>query len=247
VDLQSFSGAIAVDGSDIFQMYEKHYFHEIESREKLTARIQIPLTLLVSFVGVLAFLLQNFGGQSTSKMAAVFVGLLVLTFLALLAAAYCLIRSWYNNIYEFLPSSEESEKYYETLRNHYAPYEDSEKLTKDAFARYLQAYYVKCATANALSNDRRTFYLHETNTALIFAAAVAFCAFSVFHFGNLDKSNVKAPAEVTIVGPVRTLDESKSTQQMGSGSSDREDELTAPQPGPQEKSISQHRRKKNVQ
>ncbi|MFZ3037397.1 MAG: hypothetical protein WA112_09030 [Rugosibacter sp.] len=44
-------------------LYEKLYFHEIEVREKLGGRLQTPMAIIVSLIGVLTFLIQNFDNQ----------------------------------------------------------------------------------------------------------------------------------------------------------------------------------------
>ena len=55
----------------LFDLYEKLYFHEIEVREKLGGRLQTPMAIIVSLIGVLAFLIQNFDKEhgATSAIA----------------------------------------------------------------------------------------------------------------------------------------------------------------------------------
>jgi hypothetical protein len=54
----------------LFDLYEKLYFHEIDVREKLSGRLQTPMAIIFSLVGVLAYLLQNFD-KDTAGIAAV--------------------------------------------------------------------------------------------------------------------------------------------------------------------------------
>ena len=44
----------------LFDLYEKLYFHEIEVREALGGRLQTPMAIIVSLIGVVVYLLQNF-------------------------------------------------------------------------------------------------------------------------------------------------------------------------------------------
>ena len=194
-----------MENKDIFQLYEKLYFHEIESRERLNSRLQTPLTLIVSFVGVLAFLLQNSGHLDFSVAAILFSVLMVLSATALVVAATFFIKSWYNNEYWFLPSAQDTEDYRQSLIKTYAPYADGAKLASEYFSEYLMKYYVKNSSVNTKCNDSRSIYLHKTNGALIVTAAIAFLAFLAFFFGNLDKANIKKATEVSVVNPVRII------------------------------------------
>jgi magnesium-transporting ATPase (P-type) len=187
---------------DVFQLYEKLYFHEIDSREKLNSRLQTPLTLIVSFVGVLAFLLQNYGHKGFSITSNLFFFLIFLSTVALTFAAVFFVKSWYNNTYSFLPSAQVSEDYRQTLIKLYEPYENGAQLASDYFSSYVMEYYIRYSSANTLCNDRRSIYLHKTNGALITTAAVAFLAFLAFFFGDLDKAHINKPTEISIVSPV---------------------------------------------
>ena len=44
---------------DLFKFYEKLYFHEIEMREKLNARIQIYLAIIAALFSLIAFTFKN--------------------------------------------------------------------------------------------------------------------------------------------------------------------------------------------
>lgn len=194
-----------MERKDVFQLYEKLYFHEIDTREKLNSRLQTPLTLIVSFVGVLAFLLQNYGHQGFSVAAILFSVLIVLSSVALAFAAVFFVKSWYNNTYSFLPSAQLTEDYRQSLIKLYEPYENGAQLASDYFSKYVMEYYIRYSSANTECNDRRSIYLHKTNSALIVTATIAFLAFLAFFFGGLDKANIKKPTEVSVVSPVTLI------------------------------------------
>jgi hypothetical protein len=56
----------------LFDLYEKLYFHEIEVREKLGGRLQTPMAIIVSLIGVLTYLLQNFDSGHSGTATAIF-------------------------------------------------------------------------------------------------------------------------------------------------------------------------------
>ena len=194
-----------MERKDVFQLYEKLYFHEIESREKLNSRLQTPITLIVSFVGVLAFLLQNYGHRGFSTAAIVFSVLIISSSVALTVATVFFIRSWYNNTYSFLPAAQLTENYRQSLIKLYEPYENGAQLASDYFSDYVMEYYIRNSSANTECNDRRSIYFHKTNGALIVTAAVTFLAFLAFFFGGLDKANISKPTEVSVVSPVTLI------------------------------------------
>jgi hypothetical protein len=165
---------------DTFRFYEKLYFHEIVVRENLTSRQQIPLTIIIAFVGMLAFFLQNYQHRGFSLSAYLFFVLMFLAFFSLLAATICFVGSWWNHTYSFLPSAQETENYRRALVSHYEPYEDAERVAEEAFADYLETYYISCSSTNTSCNDRRSLRAYYTATWLIATAIIAFFAFLVF-------------------------------------------------------------------
>ena len=124
-----------MDKEDVFAFYEKLYFHEIDSREKLNARLQIPLTLIVSFAGVLIFLLQNYWHQGFSATALGFLSLFALSLIALIIATYYFVRSCFGNTYSFLPDAQSTEEYRQKLNDLYEP-----QIAADYFSGYLMGY-----------------------------------------------------------------------------------------------------------
>jgi hypothetical protein len=199
-----------MDKKETFALYEKLYFHEIDSREKLNSRLQMPLALIVSFIGALAFMLQNFECEKFSGLSIIFLILLAGSTLCLVRAIWFFIRSWYGNTYSFLPSAKDTEQYHSTLVEMYKQYARGDQLAKSHFEDYIRRYYIDCSSANTECNDRRSVYVHKTNSALIATAVVAFLAFFTFYLGNFDKSRVKKPTEVTIVTPVEIIGDKMS-------------------------------------
>lgn len=182
---------------EVLQLYEKLYFHEAESREKLNARLQMPLALIISLIGAVAFLLQNYEHKGLSGFVVAFGLLLALAVVAILFAAYYFTRSWFNNTYSFLPAARDTEAYRQTLLELYRPYPNGEALAAEHFADYLLNYYVERSSENTACNDRRSLCLHRTNAALIATAIIAFAAFLVFFLGGLQKGRESALVKMT--------------------------------------------------
>lgn len=186
----------------LFDLYEKLYFHEIEVREKLGGRLQAPMAIIVSLMGVLAYLLQNFDKVHNGISATAFLLLLGLSSLILVVAIYFFVRSWYGSTYAFLPSAEATEQYRLLLQKTYEEYKDGNSLAETYLNDYLCNKYIACATQNTKCNDQRSLYVHRTNGTLIFATAFVAASFLVFFMGDLDRTKASKPTEVVIVKPV---------------------------------------------
>ena len=186
----------------LFDLYEKLYFHEIEVREKLGGRLQTPMAIIVSLIGVLAFLIQNFDKEHGATSAIAFLVLLISSAVTLVAAIYFFVRSWYGNTYAFLPSAEATEQYRLLLEKTYEQYKDGDVHAETYLNDYLCTNYIRCATQNTQCNDKRSLNLHKTNGALIVATVLVAFSFLVFFLGDLDKNKISKPTEVVIVKPV---------------------------------------------
>jgi hypothetical protein len=186
----------------LFDLYEKLYFHEIEVREKLGERLQTPMAIIVSLIGGLTYLLQNFDKDHTDTAASTFLFLFALSSASLVTTVYFFIRSWYGNTYAFLPSAKATEEYRQLLQKTYEQYKDGDSLAETYLNDYLCSKYIACSTQNTQCNDLRSLNLHKTNGTLIVSTALVTVTFLVFFMGNLDKTKSSKPTEVVIVKPV---------------------------------------------
>jgi hypothetical protein len=175
---------------ELFKLYEKLYFHEIDMREKLSARLQMPMTLIVTLCGVQAFLLQNYKYHTLSVSVYLFWILIAVSFVLLLLTVYYFVRSWWDHTYSFLPSAQDNEDYRQSLIELYTTYIDGKQLVAEYFIDYLQTYYIRCSTENTACNDLRSVYLHRTNGMLIGTAICTVFTFLVFSLGGLGRAQI---------------------------------------------------------
>ena len=183
----------------LFDLYEKLYFHEIDVREKLSGRLQTPMAIIVSLVGVLTYLLQNFDNGHTGNSVVVFLSLFSLSSVMLVFAIYFFVRSWYGNTYAFLPSAEATEQYRQLLQKTYEQYKNGDALAETYLNDYLCTKYISCATQNTQCNDLRSLNLHKTNGSLIASTVLVAVTFLVFFMGDLGSTKGSKPTEVVIV------------------------------------------------
>ena len=185
--------------NELFIFFEKSYFHEIERHEKITARLQIPLTIVAVVLGFLAFMLRN---KEPSISDATFVVLFSISSVLIAISITCFIISWYSYKYKLLPTSNSTYNYREELIEIYKDFDERDELVEKYFNEYLFNYYRDFSSTNMLINDKKAFYLYLTNLFLIFSIIFAFATYLPFYFGNLDKSNYIKPSKVVIESPV---------------------------------------------
>ncbi|MBV6324906.1 hypothetical protein [Duganella violaceipulchra] len=193
-----------MDNQARFDFYEKLYFHEMEAREQMTTRLQIPLALLISTIGMLGFMAQNldrgrvngwyYGFETAFLIAALFI---------LVSGWYCVKSAW-GHEYAVLPVATAWHTYHADCTALYAsqPRKQRTKLICGALKNAVREKYVECATVNASINETRSFGYHMTIKYFVISATFGFAAFLCYFFGELDKSIHAKPTEISVVSSV---------------------------------------------
>lgn len=201
---RSFIKDLEVNNVSFKELYEKLYFHEIESREHLNGRLQTPLAIIMSIIAILAFMLQNLNKDIWSLGSLIFYVFFFGSVLSIGISIYFFVRSWYGNTYSFLPSAAETESYRKELINTYQSYPSGKSLAESYFDEYVLNCYISCSSINTACNDERSISLHKTNTFIIITGVTAFLAFLLFYSFGLDKANIEKVLSVKVVNEVKT-------------------------------------------
>ncbi|MCP5128065.1 MAG: hypothetical protein H6985_00635 [Pseudomonadales bacterium] len=188
---------------DLFNLYEKLYFHELETREKILNRLQIPLAILVSFVSFYGYMAKGIelSGAGGSWNVVIYI-LLLISLILFALSLYNFIRAFFNHTYELIPTAVETEDYRNQLIEHYTGYPTSGQLVEDAFDNYLYEYYAECATANTKINDKRSSFIHNCNKWLVSNLPFLFLVFLIFSFCGVDKNLKEKEYAVKILNPI---------------------------------------------
>jgi len=183
---------------DLTDLYERLYFHEIDAREQLNSRLQLPLSLIVVLAGAFAYLLQTADHALTSFAAYLFRTSLILMGASFLVGTYSFVRAAWGHNYKFIPYAQQIAAIVEQLKEYDVKYATTvaDKLT----AEYLRGYLIEGATNNASNNDRRSAYLHWSNMGVVATSAFALLAFLAFVLGDL--SRAQSVMHVSLTQPV---------------------------------------------
>jgi hypothetical protein len=182
----------------LFLLYEKLYFHELDRREKLSARLNLPLAVLVAVIGFLSFMLNNAPRDVETTGHIIFwVGFVAASAATGIGAWYFKL-SWFGHTDKLLPTANETESYRLTLLEFYKEYDEKEMLVEGALKAYLYDYYMKFSSVNTINNDARSYHLYLATYAITVAAFLAFIAFIPYFLSNHgESSNDKTTATTT--------------------------------------------------
>jgi hypothetical protein len=192
-----------VENINLFELYEKLYFHEVEAREKISSRLQIPLAIILAIISVFAHIIKGITLKCPGGWHVFFWLLFLLSLILFLLCISYFCRSFYGHSYQFLPSAKETENYRQQLIETYKEYEDADKLTNKYFEEYVFKYYNECSSANTKVNDLRSELLHKCNTFLIICALPLVGSFLLFTLAGIDKNSVEKEYKIHVTNPIK--------------------------------------------
>ena len=170
--------------SELVKLYERLYFHELDRRDKISARQATPLGALVGLVAIIAFLLNNRPSFTSQFLAASFWILFVATIGCLLVGAWHFRCSWLQHGERHVATAAEIDQYFNDLEKHHATEPDVASLVDRDFSQFLLDTYRRSATTNAENNDARSNSLHKAGTWLTIAVCVALISTIPYYLGK---------------------------------------------------------------
>lgn len=190
---------------ELFKLYEKLYFHEIESREKITSRLQLPLAIFISIFSILWLMVRSIDFGLSQTVLITYFGFLLFSIIPVLIGVYYFIKAFYGHEYEYIPTADETEKYNQTLITTYREFEKTEELAQGYLYDYLYKYYAKCSSKNSKVNDKRSEYIHKSNSFIIVAILPLLITFLIFTLASVDKNNKGKTQKISIVNPLSVV------------------------------------------
>jgi hypothetical protein len=187
-----------------FEFYEKLYFHELEAREQMHTRVQIPITLITATIGALGFMGQNIDRDLSSLWVTSFYILFFIAAIFIITSGYFCGRSAWGYFYSKTALAKTWDDYHRECVVTYEgePVADQENLVHSAIKNSVQERYIECATTNSEINEKRSYYYSNTIYWLFFAIGATSLAFIFYFLGSLDKSLHSKPSEIKIVSSI---------------------------------------------
>ena len=159
---------------DFYKLYEAQYQREVERRDKLDARLQLPFAIMVVLVGFLSYMFQNKNPTINNIGSAIFWLLFVLSVIAIGFAFYFFRLSWFGHTDKLLPTAKTIEDYKKQLLDYYKEDENPNEKVSEYLEETLFNYYVEFSSVNAINNDTRSYNIYRTTVSLTIAIILAF-------------------------------------------------------------------------
>lgn len=201
------------------ELYEKLYFHEVDARDKVVARLQIPLALLFSGLSIFAVLIKGVSSLQFEAWHLFFYAPFGISVVLFIVSSTYFVGAFYNHGYSFMPSANKIEDYRKVLIDHYAEFDDAEENVNNEFSNFIYGYFNNCSSQNTAVNDLRSERIHRCNRFLLFSSIPLLISFLVFTFTSMgvhkDKEYlVKLNGPISIeypLSPIKVQGEFSST------------------------------------
>lgn len=158
-----------MDRDKVLTLYEKIYFHELDSRDKLIARLQLSLALLSAAIGAAGYLVTKVNQEAEVNSLVIFAYWFpyLLSSACMAVACFWFIKALWGHTYECIPLTSSLDSYRSSLDTFYRDQEITHELPKSHFHDSIIAYYSRCSSANAAVNATRFLAIHMSMRALI--------------------------------------------------------------------------------
>lgn len=197
---------LVMDDKERFTFYEKVFYQEIDRKEKLYARLNMPLAILVAVVTFLSYML-NKAPTTDAGFASVFFWIFYLsTCVMLLIGSLYFRAAWaLRDLDKGLPTLIELEAHRCSFSDDYEKYWDTPEEANAYFKSLVLNYFIEGATANTENNDKRGTYLRSLAnyaTTAIFLSVLSFLPFYV-HQQEQAKDDPKTATTTTAADAIR--------------------------------------------
>jgi len=142
-----------MDKNKLFEFYEKAYFHEIDYRDKITSRLQLPLAIYISFLSLIGFMIRNINFSCGTVYLVSFIIIFIVSSVLITIGLIYFVKAFYGHTYEFIPTAGETEAYKQELDSTYKEFENGPELSSSYLKDYLYKYYYECSSNNSEVND----------------------------------------------------------------------------------------------
>jgi len=171
-----------MDDQGRFELYEKLYFHELDRKDKLLARLNLPLGMIVGLLTFFGFLLSK-PPPGDDWPYVFFWALYDCAFISFVLALWHFRKAWIRGEYDYvIPVLRRLEEH---LQKELKPYFGSDNDGLNSyFEKVIYDYYVDGATINATNNDKRSQELDHLSKYVALCTALAMLSFIPFFIAN---------------------------------------------------------------
>ncbi|PTO74856.1 hypothetical protein [Vibrio splendidus] len=190
----------------LFSFYERIYFHEMETREKLFTRIQISFALFFTGYSIASYMVRMLDFTSHKSVATAFVVLTIVSGLISLVGVRHLVIAFWGSVYKGMSSPAETDKYRQDVQEYASSiveynnqYPDNKQPLvdlDDMVSQFVFEQLRDCASHNTKVNDSRFAHVHNSIRWLLVAIIPFAIASALFVSFDLDASS---PRKETLI------------------------------------------------
>lgn len=201
-----------MDEKERFGFYEKIYFYELDRKEKLISRLNLPLAMLVAVVSFLSYMLNKAPTTHDGASGVFFWIFYLSTIITLLLGARYFWSSWQLKDYDKgLPTLAELDRYRIEAEKHFKQYGENPDDAETYFRSVIQNYYIEGSTTNTANNDKRATLLGSLASYVTLTIILALCSFLPFYIHHHPEANAHEQSETTTA--TTTTDEIREKRQ----------------------------------
>lgn len=170
---------------ELYLHFERIYFHELQRKEQIFGRLNIPLAVMVALVGFYAVILATDYKSLEGNAAFSFGFASAISGWLLVIGAYFFADALLGKMDKALATPNSLEAWRRQLQEYYSLDDDVDRIVAESMKGALYADYMSCASLLTVNNDRKASSLYYCNMALILATALALAAYAVAKFPTI--------------------------------------------------------------
>jgi hypothetical protein len=171
-----------MDEAARFAFYEKIYFYELERKEKLISRLNLPLGILGVLLSFLSYMLGKAPSPEDGFAGVSFWIFYLCAVFCLLCGAYYFRSSWQLRDFDRgLPTLTDLERYRNDATAHFAVHGENPDDAATYYKTIILSYYVEGATVNAVNNDKRGSKLVSLANSVTLTMVLSVLSFVPFY------------------------------------------------------------------
>jgi hypothetical protein len=188
-----------VNKEDLYKLYEKVYFHQMDVRDKLVSRAQINFAFIAGVLSIITYMLKVLDYEQESTHIFLFYTFVFITLAYSVVPLFHIIRAFWGNEYisidnpKLIDEYRDQELIYIQQTVQYNKGNPCHQKTVDVIDDDMEAYLydmLRDASSLALTvNIKRSKHLHTSFKWIMFLTIPFVISGLLFIFGNLDVSS----------------------------------------------------------
>lgn len=182
---------------DLFQLYEQHFFFEIQRKDELDGKLGMPVGVLTILIGGATAMATKVHAPWTAASLILSLALICVLLTAGVTVFY-LIKAYMNPAYCFVSTLVELEHYRVSLEEYFRKV-DTGETAEETFSMDMLHKYARAQDHNSKINDRKSKFLRTASGWLI--ATLVALTISAGPFLWLKLTEAEAIQKIQLVDP----------------------------------------------